>query len=83
MEERKFLLQASGEYYTYVKLMTEYELIEYINYLDIYDEIYYAYEVSEFGHVIPLHYVGWQPNCLIQLRNDQNEIVVSGYGTDH
>ena len=83
MEERKFLLQASGEDYTYVKLINERELIKYINFLDIYNEIFYVYEVTEFGHVEELHYVGWQPKCLIQLKNDQNEIVVSGYGEDH
>ena len=83
MEERKFLLQAAGEDYTYVKLINEYELIKYINFLDIYNENFYVYEVTEFGYVEELHYVGWQPKCLIQLKNDRNEIVVSGYGEDH
>lgn len=82
-EERKFLVQAIGEDYKRIELMTEAELIKYINFLDICTETFYIYEVTEFGHVEELHYVGWQPRCLIQLKNDRNEIVVSGYGTDH
>lgn len=81
--ERKFLVQAIGEDYSHVELMTEAELIKFIDFQDIYGEVYWIYEVTEVGYVTPLYYVGWQPNCLIQLRNEQNEIVVSGYGTDH
>lgn len=82
-EERKFLVQAIGEDYKRVELMSEAELIKFIDFQDIYGESFYIYEVTEFGHIEELHYVGWQPNCLIQLKNDKNEIVVSGYGTDH
>ena len=64
-------------------LMNADELIQYINMSDCFDEEWHIYDVSEFGKVIPIHYVGWQPDCLIQFANDNDVIVLSGYGTDH
>jgi hypothetical protein len=82
-EERKFLVQAIGEDYKRVELMSEAELIKFIDFQDIYGESFYIYEVTEFGYVEELHYVGWQPMCLIEFANAEGEIVLTGYGTDH
>ena len=83
--ERCFLVQRH-DYYddTYFSsIMNCDELIAYIDMSDCYNEDWKIYEITEFGKVIPIHYVGWQPNCLIEFANDDNEVVLSGYGTDH
>ena len=81
--ERKFLVQAFDEEHQHVELMTANELINYIDFQDFHSETFWIYEVTEMGRVIPIHYVGWRPNCEISFENDQNEIVLTGYGTDH
>ena len=82
-KERKFLVQRIGEDYEDASLMTASELISYIDMQDIVTETFEIYEVTNFGYVTPIHYVGWQPMCLIEFANEDGEIVLSGYGTDH
>lgn len=41
------------------------------------------YDVHVPGVFIELHYRGWQPDCLIEFVDDDGNVVVSGYGTDH
>lgn len=31
----------------------------------------------------PLHYRGWQPDCLIEIADDDGNIIISGRGTDY
>lgn len=88
MFERQFLVQRIGEVntdseYRESTIMTVNELINYIDMQDIISENYEIYEVTEFGTVTPIHYVGWQPGCLIEFVNDKGEVILSGYGTDH
>lgn len=83
MKERKFLVQRIGEDYEDVSLMTVSELINYIDMQDIVTETFEIYEVTEFGYVTPIRYVGWRPNCEISFENADGEIVLTGYGTDH
>lgn len=83
MKERKFLVQRIGEDYEDVSLMTASELINYIDMQDIVTETFEIYEVTEFGYVTPIRYVGWRPNCEISFENADGEIVLTGYGTDH
>ena len=83
MGERRFLVQRIGEDYEDVSLMTEGELIHYIDMQDYYSETFEIYEVTEFGKVVHIHYVGWQPMCLIEFATDDGTIVLSGYGVDH
>lgn len=82
-KERKFLVQRIGEDYEDVSLMTVNELIRYIDFQDICSETFEIYEVSDFGYITPIHYVGWKPNCEISFANAEGEIVLTGYGTDH
>ena len=82
-KERKFLVQRIGEDYEDVSLMTVNELIHYIDFQDIYSETFEIYEVTDFGYVTPIRYVGWRPNCEISFANAEGEIVLTGYGTDH
>ena len=67
------------------ELMTEYQVIKFINMLDCYDHVkdYNVFDMSEFGKIKPLHYTGWKPNCLIELADEDGNIVISGYGEDH
>ena len=30
-----------------------------------------------------ISYVGWQPDCLIELVDEAGNVVLRGYGTDH
>jgi predicted transcriptional regulator len=83
VKERKFLVQRIGEDYEDASLMTASELINYIDMQDIVTETFEIYEVTNFGYVTPIHYVGWQPMCLIEFANAEGEIVLTGYGTDH
>ena len=86
MEEKIFLVQRHDNYdddTTFASIMTESELINYINMSDCFDEQYEIYLISTFGVVEKCHYVGWQPGCLIEIVNSSNEIIARGYGTDH
>lgn len=64
-------------------LMTLRELVHYIDMQDIVSESYDIWEVTEFGKMIHLNYVGWQPGCLIEFATDDGTVVHSGYGEDH
>lgn len=65
-------------------LMTEYELIHFVDFLDCNPvDDYEIYDVSTFGKITPIHYKGWQPRCLIEFVDDDGNVVVSGYGEDH
>lgn len=64
-------------------LMTLRELVHYIDMQDIVSEDYDIWEVTEFGKMIHIHYVGWQPGCLIEFATDDGAVVHSGYGEDH
>ena len=64
-------------------LMTLSELVRYIDMQDIVTESYEIWEVTEFGKLVHLNYVGWQPGCLIEFETDDGTVVHSGYGTDH
>ena len=79
----KFLVQRMIDNETYPSIMTERELINYIDMSDCHDEYYEIYDISTFGEVKKLHYVGWQPNCLIEIADENGIIVFCGYGTDH
>lgn len=83
--EKKYLIQRISSYDDehFVSLMSENELINYIDMDDCHNETYNIFDVSEFGKIKELHYVGWQPVCLIELKDEDGNIVVSGYGTDH
>ena len=85
-KERKFLVQrilrwADDE--EEATLMNEAELIHYIDMQDYCTEEHKIYDVTDFGKIVPIHYVGWQPKCLIEFATDDGEIVLTGYGTDH
>ena len=79
----KFLVQRMIDDELYSTIMTEIELIKYIDMDDCHGESYEIYDISTFGEVNRLHYVGWQPMCLIEVANENGEVVFSGYGTDH
>ena len=85
-EERQFLIQFEVEdEECYInKIATSAEVISFIDELDFTPVgNWYVFDLNEFGKVKPLHYKGWQPNCLIELVDDNGEIIISGYGTDH
>ena len=83
MEEKSFLVQRTDGIDYWSSLMTESELIGYINMSDCHDETWKIYDVSVYGKVEPIFYAGWQPDCLIEFINSRGQVVVSGYGTDH
>ena len=81
---RIFLVQRKIENEIHIQIMNTSELIHYINMSDCYNEEYEIFDcASEFGKVKKLHYVGWQPNCLIEIADEDGNIVLRGYGEDH
>ena len=80
---KQYLVQRMSDGEVFLSLMTEGTLIDYIDMSDCYDEDYEIFDVSEFGKIKSLHYVGWQPRCLIEIADEDGNIVISGYGTDH
>ena len=83
--EHLFLVQRKfDDGTTSASVMTELELVSYINMADCHGESYCIFCVTEFGKAIPCHYVGWQPQCRIQVIGDEHgEIFLDGYGEDH
>lgn len=80
---KKYLVQRMVEDEFWSTLMTENELIDYIDMDDCHGEDYKIFDISEFGKIKELRYAGWKPHCLIELHDADGNIVVSGYGTDH
>lgn len=83
-----YLVQRICEDEEFQTLMTADELIHYVDFQDIVSEKYKIWDVSVFGKVSPIRYVGWQPGCLdtgslIEFVNEDGEVVISGYGIDH
>ena len=64
-------------------IMTASELISYVDMWDIHQESFEIYDITNFGEIVHLNYVGWQPMCLIEFATDDGTVVLSGYGTDH
>ena len=80
---KKFLVQRKLDGETWCSLMTESELIDYINMDDCHGEAYDIYDVSTFNEIIHCYYVGWQPNGLIEVSDNNGKIILRGYGEDH
>ena len=69
-----------------IKMMTEAELVKWFDMSDCYpsfDYEIYAVDTRVKGLPFEIHFVGWQPNCLIEFADDNGEVVIRGYGTDH
>lgn len=80
----RFLVQRMIDDEIFSRIMTANELINYIDMSDCYDEKFEIFDCDTvFGSVRKLHYKGWQPRCLIEIVDDQNNVVLRGYGTDH
>ena len=74
-----------SEPYLNAKIVTAGEVIDYVNFTDIYSDFedYEVYAIKDIGQVERLTYVGWQPGCLIELKDNNGNVVLSGYGDDH
>lgn len=79
----RFLVQKYIDGEVFGVLMSENELISYINMSDVYDEEYRIYDISNFGSVQEVFYKGWQPGCLIEVVDAAGEVILRGYGEDH
>jgi len=40
-------------------------------------------DVTDSNNIKEIHYRGWQPGCLIEFVDNDNNVVLRGYGTDH
>ena len=81
--EREFLIQAKGEDYSYNKLVSEAELVHYIDMQDYCTEEYKIYEVTNMGQIKQIWYAGWKPGCIIDFVDENGKIVAGGVGIDH
>ena len=76
----KFLVQKVIDDEVFPTIMTANELINYIDMEDCHEEMYEIYDcTSMFGEIKKLHYKGWQPNCLIEIVDDEGKVVLKGY----
>lgn len=80
---RCFLVQKCYEADVCGTIYTENELISFINMSDCSDEEYRIYDISVFGNVREVHFMGWKYGGLIEIADSNGNIIVSGYGTDH
>lgn len=81
--EKRFLVQREIDGERVNTIMSGGELIDYLNYNDIYDEKYEIYDITEFGKVERVWYAGWRPNCLIEIVDKNRKVIYYGYGEDH
>lgn len=80
---KKFIVQRVIDNELSLTVMSEEELIRYIDEDDLHQETYQIYDGSAFGEMKKLSYAGWQPNCVIELVDETGKVVLRGYGTDH
>ena len=81
--EREFLIQAKGDDYSYNKLVSEAELVHYIDMQDYCTEQHRIFEVTNMGQIKEIWYAGWKPGCIIDFIDESGKIVAGGIGTDH
>ncbi len=79
----KFVVQRAIDGEISLSIMSEEELIRYIDEDDLHQETYQIYNGTTFGEMKKVSYVGWQPDCLIELVDEAGNVVLSGYGTNH
>lgn len=86
-DRREFLVRRSGghldEGLCVNTIMTESELVDYVDMDDIHDESYEIFEITEYGTMREIFYRGWKPGCVIEFVDDYGQVVLRGYGTDH
>lgn len=83
---KQFLLQRKDEGEVTNSIMSENQLINFIDMLDCTDislDDCNIYLISEFGDPRLCFYKGWQPGNLIEIEDWECNLVLSGYGTDH
>lgn len=79
-----FLLQYETEdIERFEKLVNDNELLDFIDMLDCYPIVDFKIFKVEYGKVERVFYTGWQPHCIIQIVDNNKNVVLSGYGTDH
>ena len=83
MDNKVYLVQRIIDDEFVCSLMNDLELIHYIDMQDICTEEYTIWDMSEIGKARRLYYSGWQPGCLIEIVDEDENVVVSGYGVDH
>lgn len=81
--DKKFIVQRVIDNDLSLSVMTEEELIRYIDEDDLHQETYQIYDGTAFGEMKKVSYAGWQPDCLIELVDEDKNVVLSGYGTNH
>lgn len=81
--EREFLIQAKGDDYSYNKLVSEAELVHYIDMQDYCTEQHRIFEVTNMGQIKEIWYAGWKPGCIIDFVDESGKVVAGGIGTDH
>lgn len=79
----KFVVQRAIDGEISLSIMSEEELIRYIDKADLHQEMYQIYDGTAFGEMKKVSYAGWQPDCLIELVDEAGKVVLSGYGADH
>ena len=81
---KRFLVQTLIDGEVGAQLMTQQEVIDFVCMDDCYPEISFKiYDLTVYGKATEIQYVGWQPNCLIELADSNGIIRASGYGPDH
>lgn len=81
--DKKFIVQRVIGDELSLTVMSGKELIRYIYKANLHQETYQIYDGSAFGEMKKLSYVGWRPNCVIELADEIGKVVLLGYGTDH
>jgi hypothetical protein len=65
-------------------IVSESALIQMVNEADITGlELVKVLDIADPEAIRELHYVGWQPRCLIEFKDNDGNVVIRGYGEDH
>lgn len=81
--EQNFLVQQIIENKVYTRICTGNELISYLDMSDCSGEEYKIFDITIFGGIREVFYNGWKPDRLIEVVDREENIILSGYGTDH
>lgn len=66
------------------EIMSDAKLIRLVDEMDFTDiQIVHIMDITDPTNIFEIHYVGWQPNCVIEFADSKGNIVLSGIGTDH
>ena len=76
---KRWLVQRTLDGKRFNTLMDDCELVYYVD-MNFFEQ-FKIYDVSDFGNIKEVYYTGKQPNCLVELKDENGKAVLRQYSS--